>query len=186
LPNARLLTMQHGGHMTTNERNAWDDLDLTPAPAVYKVGFTIPGIPVAKGRPRFSTQGGFVRAYTPEKTRDFEAMAREYGRAAMGPLTPCMSSVQATFVVFVPVPKSWTKAKRNAALAGGVHPTCKPDLDNFAKALTDALNGVVYDDDSQICDVVMSKRYADEPRIVVSFWAKEGFTIYRQQRSKRQ
>jgi Holliday junction resolvase RusA-like endonuclease len=167
--------------MTTNNQNAWDDLDLVPAPSVYKVGFTIPGLPVAKGRPKFSTRNGIARAYTPKKTRDFEAMAREYAKAAMGPLMPCMSSVHVTFVVFVPVPKSWSKTKRNTAIAGGIHPTVKPDLDNFAKALTDALNGVVYDDDSQICDVVMSKRYAEEPRIVVNFWAKDGFAMYRLQ-----
>ena len=162
--------------------NAWDDLHLTPAPAVYKVGFVIPGVPVAKGRPKFSTRGGFARAYTPKKTRDFEDMAREIGRAAMGPLMPTASSVMLEFVAFVPVPTSWTKRKRAQALAGLLHPLSRPDLDNYEKALTDALNGIVYEDDSQICDVVKSKRYAEEPRLVVKFWAKEGFTMYRQKR----
>ena len=37
-----------------------------------KFWFTVPGAIVGKGRPRFTTQGRFVRAYTPKKTRDYE------------------------------------------------------------------------------------------------------------------
>lgn len=165
-----------------NDRlNAWDDLHLKPAPAVYSVGFEIPIAPVAKGRPRFKRVGEHVRTYTPKKTAKFETVAAEYARAAMGPLKPCASSVQLSFVAFVPIPKAWPKAKRAAALAGLIHPTSRPDLDNYEKALTDALNGIVYDDDSQICDVVKSKRYSDRPRIVVKFHALDGFSAYRLQ-----
>lgn len=34
-----------------------------------KVEFTVPGIPVGKGRPRFMKNG---HTYTPQKTRDYE------------------------------------------------------------------------------------------------------------------
>lgn len=34
-----------------------------------KVTFTVPGIPVGKGRPRFTKDG---HAHTPQKTRDYE------------------------------------------------------------------------------------------------------------------
>lgn len=34
--------------------------------------FTIPGVPVAKGRPKFSTRGGYAQAYTPSKTTKAE------------------------------------------------------------------------------------------------------------------
>ena len=36
----------------------------------------------------------------------------------------------------------------------------RPDLDNVAKQVLDALNGVVWDDDSQVCDLRIRKRYA--------------------------
>ena len=39
--------------------------------------------------------------------------------------------------------------------------TCKPDFDNMAKAVGDALNGVLWLDDALICDVVIRKMYAD-------------------------
>ena len=37
-----------------------------------KFWFTVPGKIVGKGSPRITTQGKFVRAYTPKKTRDYE------------------------------------------------------------------------------------------------------------------
>ena len=36
----------------------------------------IPGEPVAKGRPKFSTRGGFVKAITPEKTANYETLVK--------------------------------------------------------------------------------------------------------------
>ena len=43
----------------------------------------------------------------------------------------------------------------------------KPDVDNIAKAVLDALNGIAYDDDKQITSLVIDKKYG-EPRIDVS------------------
>lgn len=169
--------------MTTNPQpvDVLAYLDQYPLPSTYKVGFTIPGVPVAKGRPRFRTVAGHAQTYTPKKTVNFETEARLIAMGAMvrlGNLHPCRSSVQMSMVVFVPVPASWSKGKRAQALAGLLHPTSKPDLDNYEKAVTDALNGVVYEDDSQICDVVKSKRYAENPRVVLEFWSKDGFAVY--------
>jgi Holliday junction resolvase RusA-like endonuclease len=160
--------------MTTNPQpvDCLEYLDRYPLPHTYKVGFTIPGVPVAKGRPKFSTRGGVPRAYTPAKTRTFEENAKAIATQAMGALKPCRSSVQMSLVVFVPIPASWPKGKRAQALAGLMHPTSRPDLDNYEKAITDALNG------SQICDVVKSKRYAENPRVVLEFWSKDGFATY--------
>jgi len=41
----------------------------------------------------------------------------------------------------------------------------KPDCDNLAKSVCDALNGILWDDDRQICRLVVEKWYAagDEP-----------------------
>ena len=49
------------------------------------------------------------------------------------------------------VPKSWSNKKRDAALAGTIRPTGKPDWDNFAKML-DAFNEIVWIDDAQIVE----------------------------------
>lgn len=38
--------------------------------------------------------------------------------------------------------------------------THKPDADNVAKAVLDALNGLAYEDDSQVQELVIIKKYA--------------------------
>ena len=59
-------------------------------------------------------------------------------------------------------PASWSRKKRDAAIAGDILPTSKPDLDNVLKLFADAMNGVVYRDDKQITDVFVTKRYGAE------------------------
>lgn len=144
----------------------------------FEVQFTIPGVPVAKGRPRFSTanaSGGHVRAYTPKKTRMYEQEVAGLAKAVLGLFAPANTAIQMTLVCFVPIPKSWSKEKQQRARDGLIYPTGKPDLDNFEKAVTDGCNGIVFGDDSQICDVVKSKRYSDNPRVHVRFFALGGF-----------
>ena len=46
--------------------------------------------------------------------------------------------------------------------------TKRPDCDNLAKSILDALNGIAYDDDSQICSLSVFKFYGDEPRVEIS------------------
>ncbi|ACC76131.1 RusA family crossover junction endodeoxyribonuclease [Paraburkholderia phymatum] len=158
-----------------------DDDMLTPAPATYRVSFTVEGVPVGKARARVTRNG----TYTPKKTRRYEHDVRTVAMQAMGALRPCRDAVHVSLVVFLPVPERFSKAKRAAALAGLVYPVVRPDLDNFEKAVTDALNGVVYHDDSQICDVVKSKRYSDRPRVVIECASINGFSTYELQPARR-
>ena len=69
--------------------------------------------------------------------------------------------------VYVGVPASWSRRKREQALAGVIRPTKKPDIDNFQKAICDALNRVVWLDDSQIVDAKVRKFYDLAPRIEI-------------------
>jgi Holliday junction resolvase RusA-like endonuclease len=48
-----------------------------------------------------------------------------------------------------------------------VAPLTKPDVDNYAKLVLDALNGVTWRDDSQITDLLVRKRYSARPRTIV-------------------
>lgn len=77
-------------------------------------------------------------------------------------------SMQITAVY--PVPASYPKRDKVAALAGDLLPTKKPDADNVAKVIADALNGLAYDDDAQITDLSVLKRYGEEPEVRVKLW----------------
>lgn len=130
--------------------------------------FTLSGVVVAKGRPRLTTRGGFARAYTPDKTRRFETLVHDAARAAIGPVDPYTGAVEMEAHVIVPIPKSWPKRDKLAAMEGRIRPEGKPDLDNYVKALADGMNGVVYADDAQIVSQRATKRYGDDPGVCVT------------------
>ena len=129
------------------------------------IRFVVPGVPVAKGRARM-TRAGF--AYTPGKTRDWEAHVRL--AASQASLRPYSDAVGVEIVFALPVPKSFSAKRRAAALAGDIHPAKRPDIDNLAKAVIDAMNAVVYDDDRQIVNLRLRKVYAEVPETRVSVW----------------
>lgn len=131
------------------------------------ITFTIPGNPVGKGRPRMSRRGGFVRLYTPEKTASYESLVALAGQQAMAGRPVFEGACVVALDICVPVPASWSKKKQVAALAGQVHPTTKPDIDNVEKAIFDGLNGVVWKDDVQVVQVTKRKRYGDTPGVQV-------------------
>ena len=127
------------------------------------VEFTIPGAPQGKERPRFTKSG---IAYTPKKTKDYEKMvAWAYECEAHG--AKLTGSIRANIVAVYPVPRSWSKTKREEAINDWVLPMVKPDLDNVAKAVLDALNGIAYIDDAAVTDLTISKRYGERPCVVV-------------------
>lgn len=130
----------------------------------------IDGEPVAQGRPRFARRGGFVQAYDPKKSKDYKQRIRDevmplfYQRAGFTPFTgPC----SLTLYVYRPILKSFSMRRREMAEAGLIRPTTKPDTDNYLKGVLDALNTVVFKDDSQFVGMVAQKFYSCEPRIEI-------------------
>ena len=69
--------------------------------------------------------------------------------------------------LYFPIPKSTRKKDVPAMRTGEIRPTKRPDLDNILKAVSDALNGIAYKDDSQIVAAVIQKFYSDKPRAEV-------------------
>ena len=133
------------------------------------VDFTVDGVPVGKGRPKFARRGNFVTAYTPAKTKTYEEQVALVSQNAMKTENKviCPSPVQLNMDIFVPIPKSWSKIKRERALNGVEYPTTKPDSSNILKSIEDAMNGIVFEDDKQIINHCITKRYSDNPRVEV-------------------
>mgnify|MGYP003339864711 FL=1 len=65
----------------------------------------------------------------------------------------------------LPMPQSWSKKRKEGALKGLEAPTKKPDWDNLGKAVSDALNGVIFKDDSQIVSAHVRKTYSAVPGV---------------------
>ena len=127
----------------------------------------IPGEMRGKGRPKFSTRGGFARAYTPAATVNMEAWVKHCAVEQIG-TAPLLGAVSLHMEIGVPVPASWSKKKRAEALALAIYPTSKPDLDNCIKLVGDALNGIVWADDKQIVRCSCVKRYAETAQTVIT------------------
>lgn len=129
---------------------------------------TVPGAPIAKGRPRITTRGRFARAYTPAKTRAYEDLVRCQAVEVMQDRPPIDGAVTLTVTAFVAMPKSFSRKKRADALDGILKPVTRPDADNYAKAALDGCNGILFRDDSQVADLIVRKRYSVEPRLVIT------------------
>ena len=131
------------------------------------IRFTVPGPPQGKGRPRFSTKGGFARAFTPQKTVAYEGLIAMAGEAAMAGAVPFEGPMRVDAIATFAIPKSWSKKRRAEAESGTVFHTSKPDRDNIDKAIGDGLNGIIWKDDSQVAAGQTIKRYGAVPGLVV-------------------
>jgi Holliday junction resolvase RusA-like endonuclease len=125
---------------------------------------TVRGAAVAKGRARF-TRTGF--AYTPAKTRQYEAHGRLAAQLAMGEQPPLTGPVHLTALIELPIPASWSKRRTAAAIVGEIRPTSRPDIDNFLKSGMDAINGIVLADDSLVVEVTAKKKFGVDPKLVL-------------------
>ena len=125
--------------------------------------FTIHAAPVGKARPRVTTHG----TYTPKKTRDYEQLVRlEYAKQCGEYFGE--KALIVDIIANYPIPKSKPKTIRQEMQPGKIRPTSKPDCDNIAKAVLDALNGIAYHDDSQVVCLCVGKWYSEMPCVIVS------------------
>ena len=131
--------------------------------------FTIPGEPNGQGRPRFTSFAGHVKAYDPEKSRNYKAFVKLLAlSAAEEHGWKCTElAVLVEVDAYMSIPTSKSKKFKKEAMAGQVLPTKKPDIDNIFKCVTDAIGGIAYKDDKQIVRSVVNKAYAEEPKIEV-------------------
>lgn len=134
------------------------------------IRFTVPGAPVAKGRPRIGrTRTGQAVAITPAKTRSYEGLVALAAQRVMGAREPFARTVPLSMLVVatLPIPASWSGKKQTAAVDQRVLPTGRPDLDNFVKAALDGCIGVVFADDSSVVRLETRKEYGRTPGLTV-------------------
>ena len=133
--------------------------------------FEIPGKPQGKARARtfYNSKLGKMPSITPENTVLYENLIKHcYLETKCEPFldkVPLEVEITACF----PIPKSATKKDRERIKLMEYYPTKKPDADNIAKVVCDALNGLAYKDDAQVIDLTVHKRFGD-PKVIVKIW----------------
>ena len=132
-----------------------------------QIHFQVEGDPKGKGRPRFSRVGSFTKVYTDKQTLGYEAKIAYFAKQAIGSTEPLKTPVSVYLYVRLSIPQSYPKKRREACLNGFELPCKKPDIDNIAKTYLDAMNGVIFVDDTQVIDLHVKKVYAEKAGVDV-------------------
>jgi len=126
--------------------------------------FRIPVKPVGKKRPRFATSKKTGRGWAYDVNQTEEGKMLLFCLNQWGDREPITGAIRADFEFILARPKSHYGTGRNAGTlktsAPGYH-IQTPDYDNLCKLLTDALNGIVYKDDAQVCLGSFVKRWGE-------------------------
>ena len=123
---------------------------------------TVEGTIRGKQRPRFNTKTG--RAFTSNQTINYENWIKQCyieqsNKLLQGP-------IRARIEIYCSVPKSYSKRKIGVIKDGTDYPMKKPDCDNVVKIVLDSLNKIAYDDDKQVVELTVLKRWTfDNERI---------------------
>lgn len=114
---------------------------------VRSIKFVVPGLPFGKQRPKvtvrkFTGSDGkekkFAKAYTPEKTVNYENLVKmAYQEKAKGKKFKDGDMLDVRIIAYYNIPPSTSKKRRTMMLEHKIRPTKKPDWDNIGKIVCD-------------------------------------------------
>lgn len=123
------------------------------------IELVIPIDPVGKARPRVTRSG---HAYTPAGTVAAENAIRFFAKKHL--------SGRTGFPMTGPVGVSIDFCFIKPASVKRIYHTTRPDCDNLTKLVCDALNGILWDDDSIIQYINCQKLYETDGKIRINAW----------------
>lgn len=131
---------------------------------MQKIEVFVPGNPKGQPRPKAFSRGGIASVYDPGTAEGWKGQVALAVRNLI-PKVPISVPVQLTLVFFFPRPKSHYRAGKNSHIIRDDVPSwCskKPDFDNLAKAVSDALTVLrVWEDDALVVDSRIKKFFDD-------------------------
>jgi len=128
------------------------------------IELTVEGPPVALKRHRHTKSG---HTYDPSKKDKADFLTQVEN---MKPKFPLEVPISMSLMFYIARPKAHYRTGKYSNLLKNTSPTwCikRPDIDNYIKLVLDALNGVFYKDDSQVCVVNALKAYSSYPKTIV-------------------
>lgn len=100
--------------------------------------------------------------------------SKEYKQSLIWQMKPyapdevILGPVSLSITFHMQVPASVSKTKRRLMLGHITPPYVRPDVDNLGYVVTNAMKHLFYQDDSQIVDLNLKKRYAEQPKISIT------------------
>lgn len=142
------------------------------------IKFFVHGLPKSQPRPRACVRGNHASVYDAGTANDWKYSVARTAREN-SPEKPFSGPVALYITIYLPRPKShfYTSKKRGGELREDAPIYCakKPDVDNYAKAIMDALtdSGVIWMDDAQVVDINCRKLFADDAAAGAKITIKE-------------
>ena len=150
------------------------------------IAFVVPGEIRGQGRPRsriVSDKHGrsYTHIYEDSKDTANKHNIQAYAQLAMREkgyktlANPSDTGIMVEIGCYLRVPKSTSKKKKEMAYRGEINPRKKPDLDNVAKAVLDAMNQVVFEDDKDVTSLHINRNYSDRDWLSIRVtWTEVG------------
>lgn len=116
----------------------------------------VPAVPVAEPRKSTRIVGKHAMHYTPTDSpvNAFKAIVKLATKQAMANRSSMVGAVELSLMFAMPRTKG--QMFKTKPMPRMLH-TKKPDSDNLAKSVLDALNGLLWIDDSQVCSLLVVK-----------------------------
>lgn len=128
------------------------------------ISFDLYGDPTPQKRARHSRINGRIRTFNPQKSEREQIQWQIKSQFKEDPFTIPLAL---DMIFLMPIPESSSGIKKKQMANGLIAHTKKPDLDNLAKFILDAMNNLVFKDDSQVIEIRMKKIYSSKPGTVV-------------------
>lgn len=138
-----------------------------------KLKFEVAGEPVAQARPRVVRTKTGVRGIDPAKSKNYKAWVKFCALNAFRKLETkepkklMAAPLKVKLLIYRSIPRSDSNKLKIQKQNNDVLPTVKPDIDNVFKAVTDALTGIIWQDDKQIVNAEIAKRFSSMPRVEI-------------------
>jgi Holliday junction resolvase RusA-like endonuclease len=129
---------------------------------VKQIQFFAQGIPKGQPRPRAFSRGGSARVYDPGTAEGWKSQIAMAAREHV-PHAPLSGPVKLRLQFHIPRPKSHLRANGELKPTAPYLNTKKPDADNYAKAVMDALTTLrFWQDDAQVAELSVRKAYSTQ------------------------
>ena len=134
-----------------------------------KYTLTIEGQADGKARPRFFKG----RVFSPKDTHGFADKIQAQAKAVH--IEKIEGPVALSVYIHRAIPKSASKKRK--ALLDTTWCSAKPDIDNVFKSVMDALNGIAWNDDTQVARISGGRWWAEEHYTVIQITSLEEMEV---------
>ena len=130
------------------------------------ISFTVYGRPEPQGSTRAFLPRGCARPVITSDNSKLKPWRQELAQTAMVAIEENGAKIAARGVP-ISMALTFFFEKPRSERKSATHKATRPDLDKLLRAVLDALTGIVYADDSQVCDCCVTKTFGSPARVEI-------------------